>query len=93
MLKKCKVIVQTLHFTGHLIRHEQMSAKEAELYEKMMMINVILILDEENVIHFEDTEKKSDELEQVQNQQSKHVHLTLKTSRPMPVRWNSVLFM
>ena len=75
MLKKCKIIVQTLHFTGHLIGREQMSAKEAELYEKTMMINVILMLDEENVIHFEDTEKKSDELEQVQNQQSKHVTL------------------
>jgi hypothetical protein len=91
LLKKCKEIVQALHFKGHLIEHEQMLAKETELHEKMMNVNEILMLDEENAIpsKYENTEeetKVSDEPEQ-----RKHVHITLKTS--MPVRWNSVLSM
>ncbi len=91
LLKKCKEIVQALHFKGHLIEHEQMLAKEAELYEKMKMINEMLMLDEDNAIHSEDTEEESDKPQQAKHQDSKHVHMTLKTS--VPVRWNSVLSM
>ena len=76
-----------------MIEHEQMLAKEAELYEKMITINEILMLDEKIATHFEDNDKKSDVTEQVQHQHihSKHVHIALKTS--MLISWNSVLSM
>ena len=95
LLKKCKEMVSALHFKGYMVSNEVAAEKDAQLFEKICLIQEHLLADENNKIEKDDddqVESNDDSEHQCAAQKEKrHVHQTLKTE--VPTRWNSILEM
>lgn len=89
VLEKCKIIVQTLHFKGLLVRDEEAKAEDRKtmdnLLEAVAECQEVLDFDEQFGVEDEDRN------EAVENDSSGHKHSTLKSA--IPTRWNANLTM
>ena len=98
LLTRCKQIVKTLHFKGHMVSVEQMNAQDAELFEQIRRMQDALTADEENPVMDSGNSAEASVVAaeeastaEIDNDRAVHKHTTLKTS--MPTRWNSTLTM
>ena len=82
--EKCKQIVQTLHFKGHLIRSEQAIADDIEMLERVASVIETLLADEDNLVSITESEVGDDDDAVVEHRPDQtvvtHQHHSLKAS-------------
>ena len=90
---RCKAIVDTLHFKGHVIRSEQSIADDIEMLDRVDSVVQTLSIDSDKPVTDTHAADNDDEAHSPQFQQgtSSHQHHSLKTS--LCARWNSTLTM
>jgi len=97
LAERCKNIVRTLHFKGHLIKSEQTIADDIEMLEKVDLVIETLTADTDNpVLDLNIDSAVSNDADDAtaassQDALASHRHHSLKNS--MCTRWNSMLTM
>ena len=93
LAERCKEIVHSLHFKGHLIRSEQTIADDIDMLDRVALVMENLSADTDNPITVNDSDVDDEEDAAAAHspERSSHKHHTLKTS--MCTRWNSTLTM
>lgn len=95
LAEKCKDIVHTLHFKGHLVRSQQNIANDIEMLERVALVMETLSADRDNPVSMTESDTGDEAGFAAAHSQDQvpmsHRHHSLKTS--LCARWNSTLTM